>query len=164
MLEMLVEDCLPCEGSHTKAWEECEQSPAEEEGTEATCDELSAAHILCTRVPRSGRSWRNLGVKLSPGKRERWKESLGFSSHYPDLILLEINKANFLRSSLFCPCLLLVNDLSMSLSPPTCLLLYLLSLVQLRRGMTEWLWWHLVSIQGQPNTSPYPKMLRKERA
>jgi len=60
--------------------------PPEGQGVaEATCDEPTAVPI--PRPPVHGR--REMGVKLSPGRREGWGEGVlrsGFISHYPTLI------------------------------------------------------------------------------
>ena len=46
--------------------------PPEDEGAAATmCDELIATPILHPTAPLSRRRQRKLGVKLSPGRRER---------------------------------------------------------------------------------------------
>jgi len=64
-------------------------TPPEEEGAaETTCDELTS-----TPIPRPpgclGGGGRETGVKLSPGRRERWEEGVlrsSFHSYYPILI------------------------------------------------------------------------------
>ena len=72
-----MENCLPWEGPHTGAGEECEESSPEEEGTaETTCDEL-----IVTPIPHP--------PALLRGRREGWGEGVlrsGFISHYPTLI------------------------------------------------------------------------------
>ena len=64
-----------------------------------------------------------------------------FLSYYPALIWLVVNWTNFFKSGLFYLWRWLVSNLSLPLSWPTSLLFYFLSSVQLRRGVTEWLWW-----------------------
>ena len=54
--------------------------PSEEKGAaETMCDELTVTPIPC----------QEMGVKLSPGRRQGWGEGVsrsGFVSHYPALI------------------------------------------------------------------------------
>ena len=66
-LEKLVEDCLPWEGPHSGAGEECESPPPEdEEAAETTCDEVTT-----TPIPRPPvLLGEKLGVKWSPGRWE----------------------------------------------------------------------------------------------
>jgi len=50
--------------------------PPEEEGVaEATCEELTATPIPCPPAPLGG-GGRETGVKLSPGRREGWREGV----------------------------------------------------------------------------------------
>jgi len=50
-VEKLVEDCLPREGPHAGAGEECE----EEGAAETTCDELTTTPIPRSPVPLRGK-------------------------------------------------------------------------------------------------------------
>jgi len=63
--------------------------PHEKEGAaETTCDELTTTPIPHPPAPLGG-GGREMGVKLSPRRREGWGEGVlrsGFSSHYPTLI------------------------------------------------------------------------------
>ena len=65
--------------------------PPEEEGAaETTGDELTATPIPCPTVPLREEEVENLGVKLSPGRKEGWGEgalrfSFYFSLPYYDL-------------------------------------------------------------------------------
>jgi len=56
-LEKFMEDCLPWEGPHTGAQEECEDSSLEEEeATETTCGgELTISPVPCPPVLLEGR-------------------------------------------------------------------------------------------------------------
>ena len=65
--------------------------PPEEEGVaETTCDELTVIPIPRPPVPLGGEGGgREIGVKLSPGRRNGWGEGVlrsGFIFHYPTLI------------------------------------------------------------------------------
>ena len=70
--------------------------PPEEEGVaETMCDELTATPIPRPSAPLRGEEVENLGVKLSLGRREGWREGVFLSyssiSHHPTLIWLLIN-------------------------------------------------------------------------
>jgi len=60
-----VKNCLLWEVPHTGAGEECE----EEGEAETMCDELTATPILCPPVPLGGRSGREFGSEVKPGKK-----------------------------------------------------------------------------------------------
>jgi len=65
--------------------------PPEEEGAaETMCDELTVTPIPRPPLPlRVGGGGREMGVKLTPGRREGWGEGVlrsGFISYYPTLI------------------------------------------------------------------------------
>ena len=85
---------------------------------------------------------------MSPGRTEGWGEGVFkiwfyFSLSYSDLIGNKLNYFTQLES--FLPMTVtgewsLSLSLSLCLSQPTSLSLYFLSPVQLRRGVTEWLW------------------------
>jgi len=49
-----MEDCLPWEGPHAGAREECEESSLDEEGAAETCDELNTTPIPCPPAPLEG--------------------------------------------------------------------------------------------------------------
>ncbi|KAK4827778.1 hypothetical protein QYF61_021731 [Mycteria americana] len=75
-LKKFVEDCLPWEGPHAGAGEECEESSPEEEGAaETTCDELTA-----TPIPRPLRCWggggREFGSEAEPENKGEVGEGL----------------------------------------------------------------------------------------
>jgi len=63
--------------------------PPEEEGaTETACDGLTIIPIPCPPELLGG-GGREMGMNLSPGRREGWGEGVlrpGFISHYPTLI------------------------------------------------------------------------------
>jgi len=64
-------------------------SPEEEKVTETVCDELTTTSICHPPVPLGRDEVEGLGVKKSPGRRERWGKVLlrfGFISLYPTLI------------------------------------------------------------------------------
>jgi len=74
----------PMERTHgwSSLWRMLEQGrrvrspPPEEEGAaETTCDELTTAPVPRPPAPLGGRG-ENLGVKLSPGRREGWGEGV----------------------------------------------------------------------------------------
>jgi len=80
-------NCLPWEGTHAGAGEESE----EEGAAEALCDELTITPISLSPCAAHGEEAENLGVELSPGRREGWGEgvlrfSFYFSLPYSDLI------------------------------------------------------------------------------
>ena len=59
----------------------------EKEGTAKTmCNELTVTHIPCPPVLLGGAGGREKGLKLSPGRRERWGQGVlrsGFISYCP---------------------------------------------------------------------------------
>jgi len=63
--------------------------PTEEEGAaETTCDELTVTPVPVSLSCSEG-GGREMGVKLSPGRREGWGEGVlrsGFNSHCPALV------------------------------------------------------------------------------
>ena len=63
-----VEDCLPWEGAHTGAGEECEESSPEE----------GAAGLTSVLIPcaTGGEEGEKSGAKLSPGRMEGWGEGV----------------------------------------------------------------------------------------
>jgi len=106
MLDKFVENCLPWEGPHTGAGEECEDfSPKEEGAAETVCDELTVTLIPRPPVLPGGRRERN-GSEGEPRRRERsWEGVLrsGFLSHYPTLICDELNSLYLPKFSMFHP-------------------------------------------------------------
>lgn len=92
ILQNFMGDCLPREGPHSGAGEECEESFPEEEGeSETTCDELTIAPTPCPLCHCLG-GGRELVSEVESGKKGgvglRCFKNLGFifSFSHSDLI------------------------------------------------------------------------------
>jgi len=82
-----MENFLLWERSHAGAGAE-----SEEEGVAEMCDELTATPIPCTLVLLKGRRWRELGVRLSPGRREGRGECAFKICSYFSLSYSDVNR------------------------------------------------------------------------
>lgn len=129
--------------------------PAEEVAAEM-CDDLTQPPSSVPLHCCGGKSKRKLGVQMSPGRREGQEEVVlrfGFISYYSDLIGNKLNK--FPRVEYVLPVTVIhhhVNQVNCHMKkqrqesdfPPAFkymnLLLYFLSCVQRRRGVTDWPW------------------------
>ncbi|KAJ7422830.1 hypothetical protein BTVI_12178 [Pitangus sulphuratus] len=67
MLDKVMEDCVPWEGSYTDARAECEESSPEEEGMPETCDELTTTPIPYLSALQGGKKIRS---EVKPRKKE----------------------------------------------------------------------------------------------
>jgi len=87
-----VKNCLPWEGPHAGAGEECEESPPEEEGAaDTTCDELTIAPIPHAPAMLGCGRGKEFVTEVEPGKKggvggRFFKIWVYFSLSYSDLI------------------------------------------------------------------------------
>lgn len=132
--ENFMEDCLLSEANHAGDGEQC--------GVLSPWG-VSTDHSLWS--PFWGKEEvKIIKLKLSPGRREVWKEvslRFVFTSHYTTLIWLVMDLGNFPNSSLFCLWQYLLSNILLSLSWPMSFTLYFLSSVPMKRGVIEQFLW-----------------------